>query len=399
MPARGDVWRLACSPLRAWSHRRLGPLLLLSSLSILACQQQATVLRRNGTVEQPGRAISPEAYASFARGLLLEQRGAYRQAEAAYRGVLHIDPESGAAWAALVRLLCRDAPASARSLARRAERHADRPALPFVSLGRCLLGSDAADAAALAHEALRHEPELTSALTLLRDARLKLQGGGSEPPLFLGASKASPPSMVDTLPAVDAALEKGELEAARLHSTGFLFPGELALRAWVSGHEQLALRQTEFALLLNPTDADACLTYHLLRDEALSTETVALDSTAAKGQALDLRAEPAPCVPGDPVQALSDLGLVALAARLASTSPMAAERILAARSVKRALLKDGAARESLLYLASWHLEPHWSEALPLISPCQAPRPELCGDAALPGSAAHPEESAGESGPR
>lgn len=395
-------------------------LFLLAAVGLQACQTQATVTRRKGAVEERGRVISPDAYASFARGIVLERRGAHRQAEAAYRGVLHIDPKSGAAWAALVRVVCRDSASSASALARRAERHADRPALSFVSLGECLLEGDAPRAEELAHEALSHEPELDSARSLLRDARRLLRdadltqraedgGEGSRPPVSHGVS---------ALDAVDAALMRGDLEAAQLRATGRLFSGELALRAWALGQDELARKQTQFALRLQPADADACLTLQLLKEETDPADSdepakLALPAKPSKAAKPTEAATPKPlasaseqslCWESISAQDLSDLALLAFAARLAPVSSSAAQRILTARALDPQLERDAAARGSLLYLDSWQLAPRWKgEALFVTPPSTATirtgLPELGADAALPASGAHPEGSAEASGPR
>ncbi|MFZ5894413.1 MAG: hypothetical protein ACOY0T_25350 [Myxococcota bacterium] len=279
---------------------RFGNVALLVALgSSTGCAfASGSVTRIADGVEREGRAVSAEAYAYYARGVVLEGRGDARAALAAYRAALKEDPDSAELHARAGSAECSQSQSSGDEHARAAEESFARAReLDAYSSNAWALAARCAAHRARPHEALDAARKAASfdadsvyfsllvveyaeALGDLATARAWLDGllvRSPESREALNAAVAfakrhddaarrlraeqklaelgAPP---DTNAELRAALARGDLPAARKAALALRVPpAELALRAVRLSTASVASEQAALALGADPNDADA----------------------------------------------------------------------------------------------------------------------------------------------
>jgi tetratricopeptide (TPR) repeat protein len=275
-----------CLSLFRTAARSFGGALVILGL-LPACTSSRQVVRKRGDVVNIERRIDPLAYAWFARGLHHERHGQLRTAASDYRHVLQNDPKSGAAWAALGRVLCRDENEAALALFEEGLRKAERKAPVFTERGLCLLRSRSKatlfhrTALSDAKAALALEPRYERANLLLASCYHALD----EPEraktvlrafrLFTGWSAPANEAIAPD-EAVDQALLESDLKRAQSLALTHFTQGELAVRAAAWGKLALAREQATFVLKADPHDGDAWVALVVTGEAPLSRPTAGL---------------------------------------------------------------------------------------------------------------------------
>lgn len=296
------------------------------------------VTRFVGGQTLPDRYISPEAYANYAQGAILEAKGQRTAALAAYTRALDEDPDSAELWTRVASLECRQHDADARTSFERARKLDADYAPLWREQARCALGRNATQTAledikrsfvldpddlesnllyaqicearhefskegvwldALVTRNPRSVPAWKALLAFAQRhgdrARLvrAAEALSREVPELLPELKRLDPVLALTA-RIDRALQAGRLGAARrLALKAHLAPGELALRAAALGRTDLARREAARVLRADPSNHNAWV-----------AELVAADlagDAAAFARALD--------APGAGLGGLSPLGV------------------------------------------------------------------------------------------
>lgn len=312
---------------------------------VSACGGSASVQRVRGDVTSLGRYIPPSAYAYYMGGLRDEAQGNVERAEQLYLATLRIDPESGAAWAGLIRTGCRISLEHINNLADSARSAGDRPALALVALANCLLKPQfetqgtgpellkSSEQAAL--EALKAEPQLLAASLALEQALLSL--GASEraarvcPAYELYTNRSCRSSARDQaaladlatedtsddlhvqqkLSALDALLLNGQVNRGFDVAAGLMTSGEFSLRLLALGMASSASKHADFVLLNDSDDLNALLVVCLAK-RPIDPATI----TLIAAQMIDGQFELAP------------LGRALFLVELARVEPQTAARLL-----------------------------------------------------------------------
>lgn len=250
-----------------------------------------------------GPYVEPEAYAAFAEGVYLEQRGDYAGAMSAYRRAQARDDDSPGIAARLGAVACRDnldaaldefrtsgiarhyAPAWAeRALCLR--RHADGARALEAARRAVALDPGNPDANLLIAELHREgaRPEAARAWLFawaLEDPDAAAYARAIEAQAVLLRDRA----LIALARAARAAnTEDAEGGPAELVPRG---PAELALSATARGEPEVAARQAALALAANPEDADALVA-------ALFASSALLDDQGFRGLLEHARADDAP---------------------------------------------------------------------------------------------------------
>ncbi|HXS17325.1 MAG TPA: hypothetical protein VN764_09055 [Polyangiaceae bacterium] len=243
-------------------------------MSVLSCSPVTPVLRKRGATTELGRAIAPEAYAYFMRGLRAESAQATGEARGLFLAALRADPQGGAVWAGLLRTACDLPPKEVDDILSAAVRSSDRPALPLVAYAQCKLQKASAqstaahDAERASRQALQFEPLFRQASWTLQ-ASLDAQGRAAEArrvrdgyELYTGQRfnlKVDEAERLPTLSAIDRELLRGDIARAQDTASGRLTLGELSTRAWALGRAPIALKMAQAVLINEPDQPDARL--------------------------------------------------------------------------------------------------------------------------------------------
>lgn len=287
-------------------------LALLWATSLPACLGHETVVRVVDGEVHEGRYIAPEAYAAYAQGAFLEAQGHDADAADAFQRAAEEDPDSAEIWTRLGALACRARRTDAASHFRRAETIDARYAPLWLARARCARSARRTDEALrLATRAFALDPvdEATSILLAELDddsgrpdaAGQLLDGLVARDPRSSAAWNAlldhaqrqddaiartralaaldklapRPPGAPEPTGAVDAALRRSGLEAARrVALAARVAPGELALRAIDAGLPRIALEQARHVLAADPDDTDARIAELVAEDLAGNRERV-----------------------------------------------------------------------------------------------------------------------------
>jgi tetratricopeptide (TPR) repeat protein len=284
------------------TRRAALPLIALAALLSGCFGGPPSVTRYVGGQTLPDRYISPEAYASYAQGALLEANGQPQSALGAYERALGDDPDSTELWTRVASLQCRLHASSAdASFARARDLDPDYAPL-WREQARCALDRHHPRLAARdAERSLVLDPDdLESSLLYARicEATRQISEEGrwldalvTRRPRSVAAWKAllafaehhgdaarvrraaealrvAAPELLPqlervdpelALPArIDRALRAGRLKEARsLALSAHLAPGELALRAAEIGRADLARREATRVLEADPSNGNA----------------------------------------------------------------------------------------------------------------------------------------------
>lgn len=243
-----------------------------------------------------GRVVPPEAYAAYAAGIEYEAAGQKVAARDSYDEARRLDPESGAAWAALGRVTCAEAPESAlRTFADGLERAAER--LPiWIARATCLTEHGELERALLdARMALGVAPAMPR-LTELHANILERMGRTEEAAAsrraldFYLRGDSSQREVTSDVTSVDQALARGDFAAAERLSVGLLSSGELALRALTLGQTEHARALAALVLAAEPSNADAAVVLLVSggapRNTELAAETPAFGPLSPLGACL-----------------------------------------------------------------------------------------------------------------
>lgn len=141
---------------------------VLVAASMLGCRPQGSVVRISGGREEAGPFVSPEAYAAYLEGALLEEAGNEAAAEAAYERAVEEDSSNASAWARLGVLRCtRNRTAANAAFARAIDEGPDVSDV-WVGKAECALRrSEIARASQAARRALALDPESPDASAIL----------------------------------------------------------------------------------------------------------------------------------------------------------------------------------------------------------------------------------------
>ena len=255
-------------------------LLSLCLLSTACTSHAGAVVRVRGTERHAGRRIEPQAYAYYLSAVRDETQGHVERAEHLYLATLRVDPESGAAWAGLLRVGCRLSREHPENIAEAAQKAADRPALSWVELATCFMTTrdqgtttirtDLRASEAAARQAITLEPLLASASLALAES-LERQGRKRDAAqvergyrLYSGNELRLPVDQAaccaaSNLVLIDDLLSQGQVDQAMDAAAGVLEPGELCLRLFAQGQMDLALSLASQVHLNDPNNQNARL--------------------------------------------------------------------------------------------------------------------------------------------
>lgn len=282
-----------------------GLLSALLSGGTLGCASAPPIERRQGQQIYLGRSISPEAYASYARGLRLASERRWEEARQAFEETLHADPQSGSAWAALGQLYCEYHPALASQIFLEGRERAQELHPIYLAQGFCALSQkDAELAYQSAQEALTEAPLHPRTTELLEASLLALERPQEAQMVRTAWQLLTPaPLTQSTLEyelasgdlaehelwlACEPTLRTGSLPAVQAACVGLLSPAELSLHLLALGRDELAQEQALLTLASSPEDPLAQLVA-LLSAGAPAGATLALPHTAAPALAPEHR--------------------------------------------------------------------------------------------------------------
>ena len=255
--------------------------------SAVSCASSGQVERRRGEVTQNARTVSPLAYAWFARGLHHERAGALKRAEHAFRATLEYDRESGAAWAALGRILCSQDRKQANQVFSQGLKKASRLAPLHVERGRCSLAAALSQTEEKSRNTLERalndalaalvlEPKNESANRLVVESYAALGDTENarryERAFRLFMDEPNKAGSVSPYRRIDEAIWRGDLASAQDLALTVLPPGALAARAAYWGQQTLAEQQARLVLRASPDDADAFITMLVVSGKNPGTE-------------------------------------------------------------------------------------------------------------------------------
>ncbi len=239
------------------------------------------MIRARGEVRQPGRPIHPSAYSYFISALHDEAEGNLKRAESLYLATLKEDPESGAAWAGLIRTGCHRSREHIEEVMSGAQKAADRPALALVEYADCLIVPKYAhaddetarleSAASASRKAMSLEPLFKPATQSLARALHSLgkkdeaEQVGRAYELYVKKPLEPGNHCVEcvSLEAIDRALFQGDIDRAKDLSTGRMTSGEFSARVLSVGNARQAQLWAEVVLANDPLDPDARIVFAL----------------------------------------------------------------------------------------------------------------------------------------
>jgi len=272
--------------------------LAITAILSAGCSMNPVVARMESGRPLDGRWISPDAYAAFLQGTLLEERGEDAKARTAYELALAEDPKAAGIWARLGAVLCDTDTARASAAFERATGLDPELADPWLARAECALrqkrGREARDsalrAAALSPDDieaslvvvealdLSGDPERAArwltALTLLHPGAPDVQRALLERAEHRGdratmaraeqhlqrlqGDPGAPGSPRDALADMDFALGLGDATAARDAQVRAHVPSsELSLHAVSMGQNALATETASRVLAAEPGNVDA----------------------------------------------------------------------------------------------------------------------------------------------